>query len=61
MRSFNFATLGDSCGVSCVINSGCEFGVKIICCLLFVVFIDSFIVAYAHRHFSHELLHVLIQ
>ena len=46
MRSFNYATLGDGCGVSCVINSGCELGVTLICCLLFIVFIDSFIIVF---------------
>ena len=46
MRSFNSTTLGDGYGVSYVINSGCEIGVKLICCSLFVVFNDSFIVAF---------------
>ena len=46
MRSFNSATLGDDCGVSCVTNSGCEFGVTLIYCLLFIVFIDSFIIVF---------------
>ena len=46
MRSFNSATLGDGCGVSCVINFGCEFGVTLICCSLFIVFIDSFIIVF---------------
>ena len=44
MRSFNSATVDDGFGVSCVINSGCEFSIKLICCSLFVFFIDSFLV-----------------
>ena len=44
MISFSFATLSDCCGVACVIDSGCEFGVKLICCSLFVHFVDYFIV-----------------
>ena len=45
MRSFNSSTRGDDCGVSCVINSCYEFGIKLICYSLFLVFVDSFIIA----------------
>ena len=43
MRLFNSSTLGEGCGVSWVISSGCEFGVRFIRFSSAFAFIDSFI------------------
>ena len=43
MSLFNSSTLDDGCGVSWVISSGCEFGVRVVWSFSIFVFIDSFI------------------
>ena len=45
IRLFNSSTRGGCCGVSWVIISGCEFGVRFTCCATFVMCTVSFIVA----------------